>query len=98
MELVIGEESQKIHRIVLVSCHNYFISDSAKIIGNKHILNNMELVITTDKEWEQIHCGLDITLYEKAIHINLFKEDGIFQYIKNGRVNFGLDRLGNLKK
>lgn len=98
LEIVVGEESKKIHRIVLVSCYNYFISESARIIDNACVLNDMELTIITDKEREAISCNLDIVLYEEAVHINLFKENEIFQYVKNGRVQFGLDRFGDLKK
>ena len=98
LEIVIGEETKKIHRIVVVSCYNYSISDSAKVIDNVRVLDDMELTIITEKEREMINCNLNIIFYEKAIHINLCKKNEILQYIKNGRVEFGMDRLGNLKK
>lgn len=98
LEIVIGEETKKLHRIVVVSCYNYSISDSVKVIDNFRVLDDMGLAITTEKEREMISCSLNIVFYDKAIHINLCKKNEIFQYIKNGRVQFGMDRLGNLKR
>ncbi len=62
-------------------------------------IKNMELRIVTDNERETIPCDLCLFIHEREVNIIFNKEYfKICQYIKNGRIQIGLNDHGGLEK
>lgn len=98
LEMVIGIETGKIHRITLPICFDYTYGNPLKMACNGKI-KNMELRIVTDNERETIPCDLCLFIHDREVNIIFNKESfKICQYIKNGRIQIGLNDHGGLEK
>lgn len=97
LEIVIGAETKKIHRITVPMCQDYAFTAPQKGV-NSNGLKNMEVEIRTNDDRTVIQSDLKIFVYDKQVDIVLSKEfEENYQTIENGRVRFMLDESNFLK-
>lgn len=98
LEITVGAESKKLHRITLPLCNNYTLKKAAEFLENR-VPNDAELAVTIDGDREVKKCELSLVMYNKEINIFLSKAPlEICKFIKNGRIRFGLDNHDCLKE
>ena len=97
LEIVTVMETGKIHRLTLPICFDYTYGKPLEMVYDREI-KNMELRVVTDKERATFKCNLCLFIHDREVNI-IFKESlKICQYIKNGRIQIGLNDHGGLEK
>lgn len=98
LEIVIGAESRKIHKIIMPLCDNYVDKELIESY-NIEALDNIGLYIITNSDKEQVKCDINLYIYENGINIVLSSEPcEVYKYIENGRIRFGMDKFDCLIK
>lgn len=97
LEIVTGIETGKIHRLTLPICFDYTYGKPLEMVCDEEI-KNMELKAVTDKERETMKCDLCLFIHDREVNIIFKKSLKICQYIKNGRIQIGLNDNGGLEK